>query len=226
MAHNILYETKPLRELIADRIRSDIIKGTFIEGERLVEPKLAETLGISRTPIREALRQLEGEGFIEIVPRRGAVVKQITIKDLDDLYAIKANLEGLAASLSVKFMSSKEIDKLKRINEKFYEISKGNKSAVEEYLSYNIDFHNVFINFSKNSKLIEILEGLSKNFQRFRGILVTKVERSMEAYRQHLKIIEAFESGNAELSELTVREHIISSWHYLRESINKKGEQL
>lgn len=226
MSQNILYDSKPLRELIADRIRADIIKGTFNEGERLVEPKLAETLGISRTPIREALRQLEGEGFIEIVPRRGAVVKQITIKDLDDLYAIKANLEGLAASLAVGNMTSKEIEKLKRINEKFYDIAKGNKSAVDEYLSYNVDFHNVFINFSKNHKLIEILDSLSKNFQRFKGILVAKADRSADAYQQHLKIIEAFESGNSELAELTVREHIISSWEYLRKSIDKKGENL
>ena len=88
MNQDVFIESKPLREKIADIIRTDIIRGVYRNGERLVEPKLAKTLGISRTPIREALRQLEGEGFIEIVPRRGAVVKELTIKDIDDLYAI------------------------------------------------------------------------------------------------------------------------------------------
>lgn len=227
MAQEIYYyDAKPLREIIADRIRSDIIKGVYTDGERLVEPKLAETLGISRTPIREALRQLESEGFIEIVPRRGAVVKRITLKDLDDLYAIKANLEGLAASQATLNMGTEEIEKLKKINEKFFSLSNSSKNIVEEYLSYNVDFHNVFILASKNNKLIEILEGLSKNFQRFKGILVAKADRSRDAYVEHLKVIEAFEKKDSVLAENTVREHINSSWRYLRKFINKEDNGL
>lgn len=223
MTQNIyFYESKPLREVIADRIRSDIIKGVYADGERLVEPKLAEALGISRTPIREALRQLEGEGFIEIVPRKGAVVKSITIKDLDDLYAIKANLEGLAANQATLNITLEEIEKLKIINEKFFSLYKSSKNIVEEYLSYNIDFHNIFITASKNNKLIEILKGLSKNFQRFKGILVAKADRSKDAYVEHQKVIKAFEKRDPKLAENTVREHITSSWEYLRKFINKE----
>jgi DNA-binding GntR family transcriptional regulator len=214
-----VFESKPLREKIADKIRTDIIKGNYEDGERLVEPKLAKSLGISRTPIREALRQLETEGFIEIVPRKGAIVKELTLKDIDDLYAIKANLEGLAARLATKYISDKEISKLKEINEKFYQIRNKSKNIVEEYLKYNIDFHQIFIKSSNNRKLIETLDGLARNFQRFKRMLVAKSERLEEAYKEHAEIIKSFESRNADLAEKTVRWHIEKGWEYLRNRI-------
>jgi DNA-binding GntR family transcriptional regulator len=123
-------------------------------------------------------------------------------------------------------MGTEEIEKLKKINEKFFSLSNSSKNIVEEYLSYNVDFHNVFILASKNNKLIEILEGLSKNFQRFKGILVAKADRSRDAYVEHLKIIEAFEKKDSVLAENTVREHINSSWRYLRKFINKEDNGL
>ncbi len=214
-----IFESKPLREKIADRIRADIIRGNYKDGERLVEPKLAKVLGISRTPIREALRQLESEGFIEIVPRKGAVVKELTLKDIDDLYAIKANLEGLAARLATNYITDKEITKLKEINKKFYRITNKNANMVEEYLKYNIDFHDVFIYSSNNKKLIEILDGLSKNFQRFKRMLIAKTERLEEAHNEHLEIIKSFELRNPDLAEKTVRWHIENGWEYLRNRI-------
>ncbi len=214
-----VFESKPLREKIADRIRADIIRGNYEDGERLVEPKLAKILGISRTPIREALRQLESEGFIEIVPRKGAIVKELTLKDIDDLYAIKANLEGLAARLATEYITAKNIVRLKEINERFYQITSKNKNVVEEYLKYNIDFHDIFINSSNNKKLIETLDGLSKNFQRFKRMLVAKTERLEEAYKEHLEIIKSFEVKDPDLAEKTVRWHIEKGWEYLRNRI-------
>lgn len=219
MSSNILLDSKPLRERIADRIRADIVKGVFSDGERLIEPKLAEIYGISRTPIREALRQLESEGFIEIVPRKGAVVKELTIRDIDNLYAIKANLEGLAARQAVNLISDKEIERLVNMNEKFISLFNGSENIVEEYLRYNISFHNLFIKYSQNDKLIEILEGLNKNFQRFRSFLVSKVDRVREAYLEHKRIIEAFKDRDPEKVEKAVRNHIESGWQYLRAKI-------
>ncbi|MEF3254370.1 MAG: GntR family transcriptional regulator [Deferribacterales bacterium] len=219
MANGVILESKPLRERIADRIRADIIKGVFADGERLIEPKLAEIYGISRTPIREALRQLESEGFIEIVPRKGAVVKELTIKDIDNLYAIKANLEGLAARQAVDNITERDIEKLVVLNEKFLLLFKGGGNIVEEYLKYNISFHNFFIKLSQNEKLIEILEGLAKNFQRFRTMLISKVDRDEEAYLEHKKIIEAFIKKDPDEVEKTVRFHIEEGWQYLRSKI-------
>lgn len=217
MSQEVFIESKPLREKIADKIRTDIIRGVFRNGERLVEPKLAKTLGISRTPIREALRQLEGEGFIEIVPRRGAVVKELTIKDIDDLYAIKANLEGLAARQATDNLTTEQLEILITINRKFREYADKNPHMTDEYLKDNIDFHNIFIAASGNVKLVDILEGLSKNFQRLKTMLVSDTSRAHIAVAEHQKIIEAFISKNPDMAERTVRDHIISGWEYLKE---------
>jgi len=219
VSQEVFIESKPLREKIADKIRADIIKGVYKNGERLVEPKLAKTLGISRTPIREALRQLEAEGFIEIVPRRGAIVKELTIKDIDDLYAIKANLEGLAARQAVINLTEEQIENLININKQFKNIVEKNPSVTDEYLKDNIDFHNIFIAASDNEKLVDILDGLSKNFQRLKTMLVSDAGRAATAVKEHKKIIDAFVSKDPDLAEKSVRNHIISGWEYLQERI-------
>lgn len=219
VSQEVFIESKPLREKIADKIRSDIIKGVYKNGERLVEPKLAKNLGISRTPIREALRQLESEGFIEIVPRRGAIVKELTIKDIDDLYAIKANLEGLAARQAVLNLTEEQIESLININKKFRHIAEKNPNVTDEYLKDNIDFHNIFISASDNDKLVDILDGLSKNFQRLKSMLVSDAGRAAMAVVEHKKIIDAFVSKDPDLAESSVRNHIISGWEYLKERI-------
>ncbi|PLX66342.1 MAG: GntR family transcriptional regulator [Denitrovibrio sp.] len=219
MSQEVFIESKPLREKIADKIRTDIIKGVYKNGERLVEPKLAKNLGISRTPIREALRQLESEGFIEIVPRRGAIVKELTIKDIDDLYAIKANLEGLAARQAVLKITEEQIEILININKKFRDIAEKNPHLTDEYLKDNIDFHNIFIAASDNEKLVGILDGLAKNFQRLKSMLVSDAGRAATAVVEHKKIIDAFVSKSPDLAEKSVRDHIISSWAYLKDRI-------
>lgn len=219
MSQEVFIESKPLREKIADKIRADIIKGVYKNGERLVEPKLAKNLGISRTPIREALRQLEAEGFIEIVPRRGAIVKELTIKDIDDLYAIKANLEGLAARQAVLNLTEEQIENLININKQFRNIVEKNPSVTDEYLKDNIDFHNIFIAASDNERLVDILDGLSKNFQRLKTMLVSDAGRAATAVKEHKKIIDAFVSKDPDLAERSVRDHIISGWEYLKERI-------
>lgn len=219
MSQDVFIESKPSWEKIADKIRADIIKGVYKNGERLVEPKLAKNLGISRTPIREALRQLESEGFIEIVPRRGAIVKELTIKDIDDLYAIKANLEGLAARQAVLKISEEQIETLININKKFRDIAEKQPHLTDEYLKDNIDFHNVFIAASDNEKLIDILDGLAKNFQRLKSMLVSDSGRAAMAVVEHKKIIDAFVSKDPDLAERSVRDHIISGWEYLKDRI-------
>ncbi len=223
MNQDVFIESKPLREKIADIIRTDIIKGVYRNGERLVEPKLAKNLGISRTPIREALRQLEGEGFIEIVPRRGAVVKELTIKDIDDLYAIKANLEGLAARQATLNLTGEQIEILIGINKKFRDYAEKNPGIPDEHHKDNIDFHNVFIAASGNEKLVDILDGMSKNFQRLKSMLMSDAGRAANAVKEHKKIIDAFISKDPDLAEKTVREHIISGWEYLKQRINSNA---
>ena len=106
---------KPLRELVFEAIREAIVDGTLEPGERLMEAQLAEDLGVSRTPVREAIRQLELAGFVVMIPRRGAYVADISIKDVADVFEIRGALEALAASLAAERASEEEIEQLERL---------------------------------------------------------------------------------------------------------------
>ena len=110
-----------LREKILEHIRDAIISGSLKAGSRVSEPELAERYGISRTPIREAFRQLESEGYLTVIPRRGAVVSEFSQKDVEDFYAIKSILEGYAARQACNKLTGKELDKLQANNDRLTE---------------------------------------------------------------------------------------------------------
>ncbi len=160
---DINIDNTPLSEKIAYTIRNNIIKGIIKPGERLVEPKLSEMMGISRTPIREALRLLEMEGFIEIIPRRGAIVTTLTRKDIDDIFVIKMNLEPLASKLAVNFIEKSDIDRMRDLAAKMVN---GSSKGVTQLINWNYDFHNLFIYKCNNERLIKMLEGLQQQFKR------------------------------------------------------------
>ncbi len=112
-----------LREKILETIRDAILKGSLKPGERVSEPELAERFGISRTPIREAFRQLESEGYLEVIPRKGAVVASLSERDVEEFYAIKIILEGFAARMAAEKLSDKDIDRLEAINTKLQKLA-------------------------------------------------------------------------------------------------------
>ena len=105
-----LYEYKPLRDVVFENLREAILEGELKPGQRLMEVQLAEQLGVSRTPVREAIRKLELEGLVIMLPRKGAYVANMSLKDIIDVLEIRASLEGLAASLAAQRMSSDDID--------------------------------------------------------------------------------------------------------------------
>ena len=101
---------KPLRELVCENIRQAIIDGTFSPGERLMEIQLADEMGVSRTPVREAIRKLELEGFVVMIPRRGTYVADISIKDINEVYEIRTSLDVLAAGLAAERINDDELE--------------------------------------------------------------------------------------------------------------------
>src|SRR5690349_6633325 len=112
-----------LREKILETIRDAIMSGALKPGEKVAEPELAERFGISRTPIREAFRQLESEGYLTVIPRKGAVVVSFSPKEVEEFYAIKSILEGYAARRACINLTAREVDKLKTINEKLRQLA-------------------------------------------------------------------------------------------------------
>lgn len=210
---DINIDNTPLSEKIALTIRNNIIKGIIKPGERLVEPKLSEMLGISRTPIREALRLLEMEGFIEIIPRRGAVVTTLTRKDIDDIFVIKMRLEPLASKLAVPLLDKTDIDKMKDLAVK---MEAGSVKGVTQLINWNYDFHNIFIYKCGNERLIKMLEGLQQQFKRATVYSFTTEGRTRKVNEEHEELIKAFEMKDEAKVEKIVETHVYNGWQFIR----------
>ncbi|MGQ9497394.1 MAG: GntR family transcriptional regulator [Desulfotomaculales bacterium] len=197
---------KPLRELVFESLREAIIQGRLKPGERLMELTLAEELGVSRTPVREAIRKLELEGFVIMVPRKGAYVSGITEKDINDVFEVRAALEALAAGLAAERITEEELDELERSLVRLAEASvAGDIDAVVEQ---DTKFHDLIYRASRNERLIQIVSNLQDQIQRFRLATLSRPGRTRRAVEEHKKIVEAIAERNVELAQQLAREHI------------------
>lgn len=194
-----------LRERILETIRDAIMSGALKPGEKVAEPELAARFGISRTPIREAFRQLESEGYLSVVPRKGALVVSFSAKDVEEFYAIKSILEGYAARKACSLLSTREINKLEGINEKLREIAA--EGDVRHFFKVHNSFHDLFIKGAGNEKLHDMIAALLKKFQRLRLASLSKPGRMQLSVEEHEKIIEAFRNRDAILAEMLVQKN-------------------
>ena len=192
-----------LRESILETIRDAIISGSLKPGEKVAEPELAERFGISRTPIREAFRQLESEGYLTVVPRKGAVVVTFSQRDVEEFYAIKSILEGYAARKACEKLTGREIDKLQSINDKLRVLA--DEGDVRHFFKVHDNFHELFVRAADNDKLTEMILNLVGRFQRLRIASLSLSGRMQFSVQEHQKIIDAFRNGDAGLAENLVR---------------------
>lgn len=205
-----------------ETVRDAIIRGNLKPGERVAESEVARSLGISRTPIREAFRQLESEGFLTVVPRKGAVVSSFSEKDIGEFYEVKALLEGEAARLALPWMGPKEIGRLRDLNESMRAAAaRGDARSI--FKAHN-DFHLTFVDLCGNDKLKDLIHQLMSQFARFRYLLSVKGEVN-DSLMQHEEIIKAFESGNADRVAQLVRDNARTGAHNIREKILKAAPE-
>lgn len=196
----------PLREVVFKTIRDAILTGTLRPSERLMENDLAEKLGVSRTPIREALRKLELEGFIEIIPRKGAIVRQITSKEIDDVLEIRGVLEGLAAKKACERMSREQKEKLISVKEEFEEAVKINN--VDLMAQKDVEFHDIIFNSTQNERLMIIINNLREQIYRFRVTYLYDKKYLESIIREHNEITSSILEGDGEKAEKTSMVHI------------------
>lgn len=194
-----------LREKILETIRDAIITGALKPGEKVAEPELAERFGISRTPIREAFRQLESEGYLTVIPRKGAVVTSFSPRDVEEFYAIKSILEGYAARRACEKLSQKDIDRLRHINERLRQMA--DHGDVKQFFRVHDDFHEIFLKASDNEKLYEMVKSLVSKFQRLRYASLSLPGRMQISVREHDKIIDAFTKRDPDMAESIVRKN-------------------
>lgn len=202
-----LDELKPLRDRIASLIRDSILKGQLKPGERLMEVDVASSLGISRTPLREAFLQLESEGFVKVIPRKGAIVSETSPNDAEETYEIKGALEALAAKLATNKITKEKIEELTQLNEKMRKISQSKQKDYSEFLKLNSAFHRIINESSGNQKLIKMIENLRYQTFRYNFIFLSLISHLKESVNEHEKIINALKKKNSELVEKLVQKH-------------------
>lgn len=196
-----------LRERVADSIRESIILGDVSPGSRLQEIELAEQYETSRTPVREALRQLESEGFLVIKPRRGAIVAPITSRQIDEFYEIKSILESHAARQATSVLDEQEIDLMEELNSRLRACVEAGQ--ISEMLAIHNEFHEVFVKAAGNEQLWLLTRGLVNRFQRYR-IALSHLDEIKASLDQHEQIIAAFRARDAELAAKLVADNSIS----------------
>ncbi len=174
---------------------------------RLDERQLAQDFGVSRTPVREAMAQLEREGFVRSVPRRGVYVVRKTKQEVIELITAWAALEGMAARLITQHASDEQIASLRGMFARF--MDEHVLADLDEYSNANIEFHQSIIRMSGNGVLIQLAENLFTHMRMIRGKTIVERDRAERSIRDHMRIIEALEARDTARAEELVRDHAL-----------------
>lgn len=217
-----LHEYKPLREIVFESIREAIIDGKLKPGERVMEVQLAEKLGVSRTPVREAIRKLELEGLLVMVPRKGAYVADVSLKDIVNVLEVRASLEGLAASLAAIRITEEELELLREKSSEFRNCVENND--VKGMIEKDSEFHDIILNAAKNNKLMGIIEGLREQVQRFRVTYFTEYNMTEYLAQEHQRILEAIENRDSDKAGNHAKEHIENIAGYITSHMKGKAK--
>ena len=197
---------EPLRDVVFQTLRQAILYGTLVPGERLMEIHLADQLGVSRTPVRDAVRMLELEGLVKMIPRRGAVVAQISRQDLEDVLEVRGMLEELAVRKACVNMGRAEIGRLKEAAERFREALSGGDTL--ECAKADELFHKIINESTGNRRLNQILNNLNEQIFRYRVENLKDASTHEALLLQHQEICSALQERSEEKAVEAVRAHI------------------
>jgi hypothetical protein len=200
------YQEQSLGGQIFNRIRDDILSENYTPGEELKEATLGKQLGVSRTPVREALRQLDLEGLVEIAPNRGAKVIGISRKDVEDIYHMRARLEGLAARKAAEQIKEEELAELEEV----ILLSEFHVKKPESKQMVRLDgrFHEIMYRASGSRMLEHVLTDFLHYVKMARSHSVKTEHRAQESVKEHKRILEAIRQRDGDLAEQLANEHI------------------
>lgn len=213
-------QARSLVDVVAERIEEAIISGQLAPGAKISEQGLAASLGVSRGPLREAIRRLEGRKLLERTPNVGVRVKQLSLKDLNEILQMREALEGLACSLAALNMPDATIAALKKMLN-----NHGKQKSVQENTGYydetkNLDFHFSIIDGSGNERLTQMLAGdLHYLLRVYRHRADPKPGRAAQVLEEHRAIVAALEARDPEAADRAMREHLRHARRYVEEQI-------
>lgn len=198
-----------LRDQVFHKLREDILSGRYQPGDELVESTVGKELGVSRTPVREAIRQLELEGLVELIPNKGTIVNGISVKDVKDIYSIRSKLEGLCAGWAARYRTEEELE---RLEETVY-LSKfhAQKEHYEQVFELDSRFHEILYEASHSKILAHTLSDFHQYVQKARKLSITSRVRSKNSNEEHEKILEAVRERDEKLAEELATQHILNT---------------
>ena len=199
-------EYLPLREVVFNNLRDAILKGQLKPGERLLENHLADKLGVSRTPVREALRMLEQENLVELIPRRGSQVLDISAEDIKNILEIRSALEVVSIRHACQKMDNDSLKELKKHNAEFEAAFEARD--YEGVATADEKFHDVIFSAAGNKRLVVIISNIQAQVYRYRMAYLKVYETKTAVLNHHRNIIEAIEKHDAALGEKVMAEHI------------------
>ena len=198
----------PLRDVVFNTLREAILKGELKPGERLMELQLASKLGVSRTPIREAIRMLEQEGLAVTVPRRGAEVARMTEKDMEDVLQIRAALDELAVQLATEQITDEQFDALEQARQNFENSLKSDD--VKEIAQADVAFHDAIYNATGNAKLVSMLNNLREQMYRYRMEYVKDIRQRSNLVEEHRELLDAISSRDSIKAKELMKTHLLN----------------
>ena len=210
----------PLRDVVFNTLREAILKGELQPGERLMELQLAAKLGVSRTPIREAIRMLEQEGLAVTIPRKGAEVARMTEKDMEDVLQIRDALDELAASIACGQISQDELDELRRTMREFEESTK--TGDIKRIAEADVKFHDIIYRATRNPKLENMLSNLREQMYRYRVEYLKDEKNYPVLFEEHSRIVEGLAAKDKDMLTAAMHEHVRNQAEAVKEVIREQ----
>lgn len=211
----------PLRDVVFNTLREAILRGELKPGERLMELQLAAQLGVSRTPIREAIRMLEQEGLAVTMPRKGAEVAKMTLKGMEDVLEIRAALDELACQLACRRITEEQLKRLETAKKNF-EVSL-KSGVVKTIAEADMGFHDVIYEATENPKLVNMLNNLREQIYRYRVEYLKNVDNYPILIKEHEAIYQSLVNRNEDEATLSIREHVENQAIAVKDVIIKQG---
>lgn len=196
----------PLRDVVFNTLREAILKGELQPGERLMELQLASKLGVSRTPIREAIRMLEQEGLAVTMPRKGAEVARMTLKDMEDVLEVRDALDELAAQIACERMTAEQMQILKETKREFEEILES--GDVKKIADVDVRFHDIIYEATDNARLVSLLGNMREQLFRYRVECLKNPENYPALMAEHNTIVSALEARDKVKVTEAMHEHV------------------
>lgn len=219
-------EFLPLRDVVFNTLRKAILDGTLKPGERLMEVHLANKLGVSRTPIREAIHKLELEGLVVMIPRRGAQVAKISQKSLQDVLEVRRALDVLIADLACERITDEQIERLKTAADNFKKVCTfEDKSDIAKIAKADVEFHDIIMESTKNSRLKALVNNLAEQMYRYRFVYLTDYSIHENLINEHMDIYNAIANKDKEKAKKAAQLHIDNQEKAIIDHIKKENSE-